>query len=92
MEAFYAQKEVGIQGQDVDPSIVSSGWVRREIEETLYVLPVFHFPVMLDTKLLFPSPHRSLEKDTGIATWVTFGHKKKGWELTSYYSPELFKQ
>ncbi|TFK33626.1 tryptophan dimethylallyltransferase-domain-containing protein [Crucibulum laeve] len=32
--------------------------------------------------------HRKLSEKTGIHTYVTFGLKANGWDLTSYFSPE----
>ncbi|KAG6907369.1 hypothetical protein DXG01_009190 [Tephrocybe rancida] len=34
--------------------------------------------------------HRPLNKRNGIHTMVSFGTKPTGWEVTNYYSPELF--
>lgn len=37
--------------------------------------------------------HRPLSSRSGICTWVTFGHKnQKGWEVMSYFSPEIWAQ
>ncbi|KAF8629390.1 hypothetical protein AX17_005686 [Amanita inopinata Kibby_2008] len=34
--------------------------------------------------------HRSLKDRTGIHTYVTLAYKGKGWEMTSYFSPEAW--
>ncbi|KAG6907371.1 hypothetical protein DXG01_009192 [Tephrocybe rancida] len=34
--------------------------------------------------------HRRLDKRNGIHTMASFGTKPTGWEVTNYYSPELF--
>lgn len=34
--------------------------------------------------------HRSLKAGTGIHTYVTLAYKEKGWEVTSYFSPEVW--
>ncbi|KAG6841276.1 hypothetical protein C0991_000254 [Blastosporella zonata] len=34
--------------------------------------------------------HRPLDKRNGIHTMASFGTKPTGWEVTNYYSPELF--
>ncbi|KAF8174361.1 aromatic prenyltransferase [Mycena galopus ATCC 62051] len=36
-------------------------------------------------------PHRDLSARTGIQTAVSFGIKPKGWDVTGYYSPEVFR-
>ncbi|KAH8798041.1 tryptophan dimethylallyltransferase-domain-containing protein [Flagelloscypha sp. PMI_526] len=36
--------------------------------------------------------HRNLDEMSGIQTYVTFAVKKAGWELTSYFSPEVWVQ
>ncbi|KAF8202081.1 aromatic prenyltransferase [Mycena galopus ATCC 62051] len=36
-------------------------------------------------------PHRDLSARTGAQTGVSFGIKPKGWDLTGYYSPEVFR-
>ncbi|KAF8630805.1 hypothetical protein AX15_002707 [Amanita polypyramis BW_CC] len=34
--------------------------------------------------------HRKLKAHTGIHTYVTLAYKGKGWEITSYFSPEVW--
>ncbi|KAF8143739.1 aromatic prenyltransferase [Mycena galopus ATCC 62051] len=36
-------------------------------------------------------PHRDLSARTGTQTAVSFGIKPKGWDVTGYYSPEVFR-
>ncbi|KAF5335390.1 hypothetical protein D9611_011702 [Ephemerocybe angulata] len=36
--------------------------------------------------------HRPLSEGTGIHTYVTFGLKKKGFEVTNYFSPEVYRR
>ncbi|TFK98302.1 tryptophan dimethylallyltransferase-domain-containing protein, partial [Pterulicium gracile] len=36
--------------------------------------------------------HRSLTEKPGITTWVTFGHKHKGYEMMTYFSPEVWAE
>ncbi|KAG6906065.1 hypothetical protein DXG01_016067 [Tephrocybe rancida] len=40
--------------------------------------------------LAHANPHRPLDKRYGIHTMASFGTKPSGWEVTNYYSPELF--
>ncbi|KAG6813811.1 hypothetical protein H0H93_013258, partial [Arthromyces matolae] len=35
-------------------------------------------------------PHRPLSKRSGIHTMISFGTKPKGWDVTNYYSPEIY--
>nr|APH07541.1 BypB [Agaricomycetes sp.] len=34
--------------------------------------------------------HRDLDKRSGCRTYISFGLRQGGWEVTSYFSPELF--
>ncbi|KAK7045147.1 7-dimethylallyltryptophan synthase [Favolaschia claudopus] len=36
-------------------------------------------------------PHRDLAERTGTQTGFSFGIKPKGWDITGYYSPEVFR-
>ncbi|RDB27930.1 4-O-dimethylallyl-L-tyrosine synthase [Hypsizygus marmoreus] len=44
----------------------------------------------LTEALAHANPHRPLEKRNGLHTMVSFGTKPTGWEITNYYSAEVY--
>lgn len=66
------------------------GWSARLLSHSRHLFHSFALVVVTHCDLVWCSNHRDLDERNGCRTYVSFGLRKDGWEVTSYFSPEIF--